>query len=367
MRDARRTESFGVVVVGGGQAGLAMGYHLQRLGLEFVILDAAARVGQSWREHWDSLRLFTPARYDCLPGMPFPAAANSFPTKDEMADYLEEYARRFALPVRSQTRANRVARDGDRYLVECGDAIFRTTEVVIATGAHAIASIPGLAAEVDTEVLQLHAQDYRNPAQLRPGPVLVVGAGNSGAEIAMEAAAAGHETWLAGRTVGHIPSRAYAFGGRIFWLIANHVVSRRHPLGRRLLAKMASRGGPLIRLTIDDVTASRVQLASRVEGVSQGRPRLADGRVVAANSIVWCTGFSQDFSWIDAGLVEAPGFHLVGMPFQYKLASAFVGGVGSDAGRIARRISAARKRRGRANHLPALSSSHEKVTPGKAL
>ena len=350
MSDARRTESFEVVVLGGGQAGLATGYHLQRLGLEFVILEAGQRVGQSWREHWDSLRLFTPARYDGLPGMPFPAAPDSFPTKDEMADYLEEYAHRFELPVRLDSRAYRVSREGDQHLIDCGDVVIRTTDVVIATGAHATASIPALAADLDSEILQLHAHDYRNPGQLRAGAVLVVGAGNSGAEIAMEVAAAGHETWLAGRPVGHIPARAYAFDGRIFWFLANHVASRRHPLGRRLLAKMASRGGPLIRLTIDDVTASGVQLAPRVEGVSQGCPLLAGGRVLAPDSIVWCTGFGQDFTWIDPVVAEAPGFHLVGMPFQHKLASAFVGGVGSDAERIARRIAAAHERRGRADN-----------------
>ncbi len=346
-------ESLDVVVIGGGQAGLATGYHLQRLGLQFVILEEAQRVGQSWREHWDSLRLFTPARYDALPGLPFPAAAGSFPTKDDMAGYLEEYARRFALPVRLGTRARRVTRDGDRHLVDCGAAAFRATDVVMATGAHATPKIPDLAADIDPGILQVHARDYRNPGQLRAGAVLVVGAGNSGAEIAMEAAAAGHQTWLAGRPVGHIPSFAYAFGGRIFWFFANHVASRRHPLGRRVLAKMQSRGGPLIRLTIDEVVATGVQLAPRVEGVSQGRPVLADGRVLAPDSIVWCTGFGEDFSCFDSGVVEGPGFHVVGKPFQTRLASAFIGGVGSEAERIAKGIRA-RQERGR---VPAPTSS----------
>src|SRR5579859_5598729 len=187
-----------VVVVGGGQAGLAMGYHLRRLGRRFVILEAEDRIGESWRGRWDSLRLFTPARYDGLPGAPFPGPPGAFPTKDEMADYLESYARRFNLPVRVGSRVTRIEPDGDGYLVRCRELDLRAAEVVIAAG-YTTASIPPPAADLDPAILQLHARDYRGPDQLRPGPVLVVGAGNSGAEIALEAARAGHQTWLMGR------------------------------------------------------------------------------------------------------------------------------------------------------------------------
>jgi putative flavoprotein involved in K+ transport len=333
-------ESVDVVVIGGGQAGLASGYHLRRMGLAVLNLDASPRIGDSWRQRWDSLRLFTPARYDGLPGLPFPAAPDSFPTKDEMADYLEAYARHFALPVRSGARVGRLARAGDRFVLQGEGFEVQAAEVVVATGAHVTPTKPAWAGELDSAIVQLHARDYQRPAQLPPGPVLVVGAGNSGAEIALEAAMAGHITWLAGRPVGEIPARVYAFGGRLFWFFATYVASRRHPLGRWIVSKMASRGGPLIRLRVKEVVAAGVSLTPRVEGVSGGRPALADGRALAPASIVWCTGFGQDFRWVDLPSLEEPGLHFIGMPFQNTLTSALIGGVGSDAEQLARDIHA---------------------------
>ncbi len=242
-------------------------------------------------------------------------------------------------------RVERLARAGEQFVVDCGDAVFQAAKLVVATGAYATPSKPAWAGELGAAIAQLHAREYRRPAQLPAGPVLVVGAGNSGAEIAMELAAAGHEAWLAGRPVGEIPSRAYAFGGRFFWFFATQVASRRHPLGRRILAKMASRGGPLIRLRLKDVVAAGVRLAPRVEGVSAGRPVLADGRILEPASIVWCTGFGQDFGWIDLPSVDEPGLHFVGLPFQHTFASALIGGVGGDAERLVREIGAGRSHR----------------------
>lgn len=340
MSNSQAMESVEVAIIGGGQAGLACGYHLRRMGLRFIILDASRRIGDSWRQRWDSLRLFTPARYDGLPGMPFPASPKSFPTKDEMAAYLESYARHFALPVRSGAHVRRLSRMADRLVLEGDGFELQAREVVIATGAYETPVQPTWASELDATIVQLHIREYRNPDQLPTGPVLVVGAGNSGAEVALEAAKAGHMTWLSGRPVGEIPALAYAFNGRLFWFFANYVTSRRHPLGRWIVSKMASRGGPLIRLRIKDVVAAGVTLAPRVAGVSNGHPALADGRVLNPASIVWCTGFGQDFSWIDLPSLVAPGLHVIGLPFQYKLASAQVGGVGSDAQQVARSIHA---------------------------
>src|SRR5688572_7753195 len=191
-------ERFEVVVVGGGQAGLAVGYHLARRGLRFVILDANARIGDSWRKRWDSLRLFTPARYDGLPGLPFPAPAHAFPTKDDMADYLESYAARFDLPVRTGVRVDQLARQEDRFILSAGGRRFEADNVVVAMATHQVPWVPPFASALDPGVVQLHSGAYRNPAQLRDGRVLVVGTGNSGAEIALEVAAR-HPTWLSGR------------------------------------------------------------------------------------------------------------------------------------------------------------------------
>src|SRR5512138_245877 len=194
----RAMERAQVVVVGGGQAGLSVGYHLARQGLRFVILDAGERIGDAWRRRWDSLRLFSPAKFDGLDGMPFPAPPDAFPTKDEMADYLEAYAARFQLPVRTGVRVDGLSRAGDRYVVTAGERRFEADAVVVAMSSYQRGRLPAFAGELDPDIVQLHSQDYRNPSQLRPGGVLLVGAGNSGAEIAVELARAGHPAWVAG-------------------------------------------------------------------------------------------------------------------------------------------------------------------------
>ena len=196
------TQTFDVVVIGGGQAGLSVGYHLSYRNIRFVILDASARVGDSWRHRWDSLRLFSPARYDALDGMPFPAPATSYPSKDAMADYLELYARRFALPVRSGVEVDGVRRVDDGYEVSAGSQRFRAAHVVIAMSGFQTPQLPSFAKDIGQGVRQLHSTDYRNPSQLRPGAVLLVGAGNSGAEIAVELARAGRKVTLAGPDMG---------------------------------------------------------------------------------------------------------------------------------------------------------------------
>lgn len=199
-------EDFHTIVIGAGQAGLSVGYHLAKRHRPFVILDANERVGDSWRQRWDSLRLFTPAMFCGLAGMPFPAPRYSFPTKDEMADYLEAYAERFELPVRTGTRVDRLTRNGNRFVVTAGDQTLKADNVVVAMANYQHPKVPAFADRLDPRIVALHSMEYRNPGQLRDGPVLLVGAGNSGAEIALELAAH-HETWIAGRDVGAIPFR----------------------------------------------------------------------------------------------------------------------------------------------------------------
>src|SRR5262245_29959942 len=181
-------EQYHTIVVGGGQAGLSVGYYLQRNGVPFVILDANRRVGDAWRNRWDSLRLFTPARYNGLVGLPFPGRWDAFPTKDEMADYLEAYAQHFALPVRSSALVERLGRRGDRYELVAGDHVFEANNVVVAMATYQEPRVPAFANELATAIVQLHSAEYRNPSQLREGDVLIVGAGNSGAEIAADVA-----------------------------------------------------------------------------------------------------------------------------------------------------------------------------------
>jgi putative flavoprotein involved in K+ transport len=268
------TERFETVIIGGGQAGLATGYHLAKLGRSFVILDANERVGDAWRKRWDSLRLFTPARYSRLPGMRFPASAWSFPTKDEIADYLETYASRFDLPVRTRVRIEGIVREGDRLVVTAGDRRFEADRVVVATGAFQTPKIPAFARELDPGIVQMHSSEYRNPFQLREGSVLLVGVGNSGAEIAYEVANT-HRTWLSGKEAGQIPIRHGSFAARYFFrvfrFVGQHVLTMGTPIGRKVIPKLKTRAAPLIRRRKKDLAAGTDCLCWRT--VASSRPR----------------------------------------------------------------------------------------------
>ena len=355
-------ERFSVVVVGGGQAGLSVGYHLARRGISFVILDSAQRTGDSWRRRWDSLRLFTPSHLDGLDGMPFPAPAGTFPTKDEMADYLEAYARRFHLPIRHGVRVDRLSRAGAGYRVQAGDAVFEAEQVVVAMANYQKPLLPAFAGDLDAGIVQLHAGGYRNPGQLREGGVLVVGAGNSGAEIALELARS-RPTWLAGRDVGEIPFRIGSFWGRhvmsrlVLRLVFHHLLTRATPMGRKAAA--AHGPAPLIRTRNCDLTAAKVQRTGRVTGVRNGRPLLENGQVLDIANVIWCTGFTPDFSWIDRPVFDddgrprhvrgaaenEAGLYFVGLNFLYAMSSTMIHGVGRDACYVAEAIAQSLARR----------------------
>jgi putative flavoprotein involved in K+ transport len=352
---AAAAERFETVIVGGGQAGLAVGYHLARRGRRFVILDANQRVGDAWRQRWDSLRLFTPARYNGLPGMHFPAPASSSPTKDQVADYLEAYATRFDLPVRTGVRVDRLARDADRYVLAAGDRRFQADHVVIASGAYQRPRIPAFAAELDPGILQLDPDRYRNPSQLPGGGVLVVGAGNSGAEIACEVSRT-HPTWLSGPDTGHIPVRPGSRWDRLltppFWWFASRVLTVQTPIGRKVRPRALTTTAPLERVRPKELAAAGVERVPRTVGVRDGSPMLEDGRVMDVATVLWCTGFRPDFAWVDLpvfdqdgapihhrGVVGSqPGLYFLGLWFLSAFTSSLLGGVGTDAEHIAEQI-----------------------------
>jgi putative flavoprotein involved in K+ transport len=345
------SEHFDVVVVGGGQAGLAVGFHLARRNISFVVLDAYPRVGEAWRRRWESLRLFTPARLDGLPGMPFPDRAGALPTKDEMATYLETYAKRHKLPIRLGIRVEALSREGNRYLLTAGDRRFESDQVVVATGGHPNAKRPDFAAELDQSILQLHSSDYRDPSQLRDGDVLVVGAGNSGAEIALDAAKQ-HRVWLAGRPTGSVSPVLYS---RPSWWLATRLITVKTPIGRRMNMQLRSKGTPLVRIREQDFAAAGITRVPRVEGAEAGKPRLEGGRQLDVRNVVWCTGFKHDYGWIkrpaaaggqmpthERGVVPSePGLYFIGLPFQFGHNSALIDGVGRDAEYIVGHIAAA--------------------------
>ena len=341
-------EKFSVVIVGGGQAGLAAGHHLARARVPFVIFDASRRIGDSWRNRWGPLRLFTPARIDGLPGMPFPAAPNDLPSKDAMADYLEAYADHFKLPVRSGVRVTALEVMDGGYILTVDGRQVEADQVIVATGANQTPRIPAFAAELDPDIKQLSAADYNHPSQLQPGGVLVVGAGNSGAEIALEAAKH-HQTWLSGRSTGVGNPKVFS---RPFWWLATHIMTEATPPGRKLVRKMSGGGAPLLRIRLEDVAAAGIERVPRAAGAEDGMPRLEDGQVLDVSNVVWCSGFRQDFEWIHLpvfdqlgkplhkrGVVTLQlGLYFIGLPFLYGVTSALVGGVGRDAEFVARQV-----------------------------
>lgn len=347
-----RVERFDTIIVGGGQAGLAVGHHLAARDLDFIILDKEERVGNGWRRRWDSLRLFTPALYSGLPGMPFPAPPAHLPDKDEVADYLERYAERFNLPVRSSVHAESLTWNGACYVLRAGNAHFEANHVVIATGPFQKPHIPALAAQLDPKISQLHSSDYRGPFDLPDGPVLVVGGGNSGTQIAIELARF-RKVWLAGREIGRLPRRL--LGRDIYdwlWPILSRLTLDTH-LGRRLRDR-TRRGDPLIGIPERHVTETGIERVGRFTEVRAGLPS-CDGKTIEPRVVVWCTGFAPDYGWVhlpvldEAGyprhrrgmVADAPGLFFVGLRFQHRMTSALIGGVGNDAaflaGEIARR------------------------------
>ena len=356
-----QSERFETVIVGGGQAGLVTGYHLARRGRPFVILDAGARIGDPWRERWDSLKLYSPAAYDGLPGMRFPARRTAYPTAREMADYLEAYARHFDLPVRSSTAVETLSKDGDRYLVTAGARTFEAQNVVVATGVMQKPFVPSFASELDPRIRQLHSSGYRNLSQLQEGGVLVVGASHSGSDIAYETAAT-HPTTLSGVDTGQLPvpieSRRGRLGFRALFFVGSHVLTADTPMGRKARSHIRHGGAPLLRYRRKDLLAAGVERTlARTAGVHDGRPVLDDGRVLDVQNVVWCTGFRPDYSWIDIpldvgddgypmqyrGAVDsAPGLYFVGMLFLHSFASMLIAGSARDAERVATHIATRR-------------------------
>lgn len=348
------------VIIGAGQAGLATAYHLRRRGRDCLVLDRNRRVGDNWRQQWDSLRLYSPAKFDGLPGMPFPGEPWSFPGKDDVADYLEAYARRFDLPVRLGVRVERLGAgpDGEGYVVETGTGPIACDNVVVATGTFGrTPNVPDAARDLDPSILQLHSSEYRRPGQLREGPVLVVGGSHSGCDIAYEVAQT-HPTTLVGRDPGEIPvpwgSRRLQVLFPVLLFLWRHVVTRRTPIGRKEMDEVRHHGGPMLRVKRADLAGRGVvRNESRVEGTRDGMPLLSDGTTVEVANVVWATGFHQSFDWIDLpvigedgwpreyrGVVDSsPGLFFCGLSFQYAFSSMLLPGVGRDADLVARKVS----------------------------
>jgi putative flavoprotein involved in K+ transport len=341
-----------VVVVGGGQAGLAIGYCLARQGRDFTILEAAEEPAAAWRERWDSLKLFTPTRYDALPGLAFPGDPNSYPSRDEVAAYLADYARHFALPIELGSRVRSIRKGNGTYLVELGDRTYEADQVVVATGPFQVPRVPAIAERLDPDVAQMHSSAYRTPEAIPRGPVLVVGGGNTGFQIAEELAGS-HEVHLSiGSRQTPLPQRI--LGRDLFWyleatgLLRKTTASR---IGRRMEGRDTLIGSSRRALR----RRHGVQLHGRAVDAAGSTVRFSDGTKVDARAVIWATGFGLDHSWIDVpvsdengrvvhqrGVTESPGLYFLGLSWQHTRGSALLGWVKDDAEYLAQKIDAFR-------------------------
>ena len=359
MNDQSNPRVHDVIVVGAGQAGLAAGYHLKRRGLGAVILESSPRIGDVWRDRYDSLQLYSPASDDSLPGFPFPKIGTRCPTGTQMADYLEAYAAHHALPVRTGVRVIGLRSPASGgYAVETVDEVYEAAQVIVASGAFQRPQVPEFAADLDPAIKQIHAADYRNPAQLPDGPVLVVGVSHSGSDLAFELAST-RKTYLSGKIHGQLPfsidSRMARIGWPVVKLVQKHLLTLRTPIGRKMAPHIRVGGAPLVRHRRGDLLrAGIIWSEARTVGVRDGKPMLADGQVLDVASVVWCTGYRPDYGWIrlpvldDAGwpvlergaAVNAPGLWFLGVPFLTGFASMLVLGAGRDAEMVVKQVAA---------------------------
>jgi putative flavoprotein involved in K+ transport len=363
--DRPSSERREVIVVGGGQAGLAIGYFLAQQGRDFVILEAAKEPAAAWRERWDSLELFTPVRYNSLPGLTFPGEPASYPGRDDVAAYLTDYVRHFDLPVELGSRVRAIRKPADRYHVELEDRSYEAHQVVVATGPFQVPFTPAIAQRLDPEVVQLHSTAYRSPQAISTGPVLVAGGGNTGFQIAAELAGS-HEVHLSiGSRQTPLPQRI--LGRDLFWYLERTGLMRKSTetrVGRRLAGRDALIGSSPRALG----RQHGVQLHKRAIDAAGSTVSFADGTQLDVGSVVWATGFRVDHSFIDVpafdadghlvhrrGVTEAPGLYFLGLSWQHTRGSALLGWVKDDAEFIAQQINAFRptaQAEGRAERMP---------------
>ncbi|WP_137988488.1 ArsO family NAD(P)H-dependent flavin-containing monooxygenase [Streptomyces vilmorinianum] len=345
------TQAVDVVVIGGGQSGLAAGYHLRRLGLDFVILDAQLTPGGAWRHTWDSLHLFSPAAYSSLPGrlMP-PQPGETYPDAAHVVSYLSDYEQRYDLPVHRPVRVTGVHRDGELLRVETDSGTWRTQAVVSATGTWSRPFVPAVPGRTEFWGAQLDTVEYRSPSDFTGRKVIVVGGGNSGAQIAADLAYGSDLTWVTLREPRYL---ADDIDGRALF---DHATARRRALddGRTDTGGVASLG---------DIVAVPPVRAARDAGLLKAQPMFdrltptgvawSDGLTAEADAIIWCTGFRPALSHLAPlglrglrGHIPTTGTRATGEPRLHLLgygdwtgpASATLIGVGRPARDAARQI-----------------------------
>ncbi len=339
-----------VAVVGGSQAGLAMGYYLRELGRRFVILERADSIAPAWRERWDSLTLFTPRRYSALPGLPFPGDPDGYPTRDEVIAYLERYEETYELPIELNSEVRRLSESDGRFVLELQARTITSNQVVVATGPFQTPYVPKIAESLEPGVWQAHSTGYRRPSDVPEGTVLVVGGGNTGFQIAKELSATHKVVLSVGSKQKPLPQR---IAGRdlFWWLTKTRLLSKtvESPLARKLASRDTLIGSSPRELT----RKFGVELKARATDVAGRIVRFEDGSTLEVDAVVWATGYRPDYSWIELpildsngrprhrrGVTELPGLNFLGLTWQWTRGSALIGWVKDDAAFLAERIAA---------------------------
>jgi len=331
------------IVIGAGQAGLAMGYYLKQNNKRFLILDKGQALGEVWKIRYDSLKLFTPRMYSSLPGLPLEGKQQDFPSKNEIANYIKRYSETFALPVELNTEVLSVTKNEEDFCVETTKGIFYATNVVVATGPFQKKRIPRFSGSLSENILQLHSSEYRNPSQLQQGSVLVVGGGNSGAQIAVELSEE-KETYLAiSKKPRYFP---LMIGGMsVFWWLDKLgilKVTNTSFIGDMLQKKGDPIFGGQLKHAIKDWGIS---LKGKVINVDYKKVTFEDSTTLEVKNIIWATGFQQEYEWIkvdgvinnrkeiihNRGISPVKGLYFLGLPWQSRRGSSLLQGVGYDA------------------------------------
>jgi putative flavoprotein involved in K+ transport len=347
-RNGEPDQPLDALVIGASQAGLAMAWHLARRNFRFVVLDAAAELGHTWRSRWDSLRLFTPSQYSALPGMAFPAPADTYPTKDQVANYLQAYAAALDVPVRLNARVSELRRVGDNFQVRANGEVFVPRQVVVATGPFQRRFVPAAAQRLDGSVTQLHSAEYRNPQALPDGPVLVVGGGNSGLQIAEDLASTRRVDVSMSEQPPMLPQRP--LGRDLFWWLTRTGLMRVHT-GTRIGKRIQARGEFVIGTSRRRLQRAGVTLHPAVADAEGRSVRFADGSSLDVTVVIWATGYRLDYSWLQIpnvvhdgrvthrrGVTDVPGLYFLGLSWQHTRGSALLGFVGEDAAHLAEHL-----------------------------
>ncbi|MFS0728425.1 flavin-containing monooxygenase [Paenibacillus sp. 1P07SE] len=348
-----------ILIIGAGQAGLSMAYHLKQQKKDFLLISKEAEIGEVWRNRYDSLVLFTPRWYSSLPGLLLKGSPEGYATKDEIADYLKHYVETFELPVHLNTQVVKLQKINNQFYIETNQSRYTAKQVIIATGPFQTPFVPKLAASLTDSVCQLHSSNYHNPNQLKAGPVLVVGGGNSGAQIAVELANT-HEVLLSvGHKIKYFPLDL--MGKSIFWWFKRLGLldaSIQSPIGKRL----SQRPDPIFGKELKKLTAQgAVKLKPRTNHADNDRFTFIDGSSAQVANVIWATGFIAEYKWLhisealddqgkplhDRGISPVKGLYFLGLPWLHRRGSALIGGVGDDANYLMKHLHSAEVQEGK--------------------